>query len=218
MTIIGSESGSLGSFNVGLAAAVGLINPLSAQLDALLSIGLGPFMADLAVSFNASLALNATLSLQIGNPLAALQLAISALAQLQAALSAALSLPPIQISLSAEIGASAALAAALSARIGLLKVAIQIALEIKIGAIKAAAGFAADLALPGIVAIAFEGETIEQNGVKLNTILGGGSVADPGGPYMLEGGVTKDDPVAYGVLLIATAPSAGIALKGIISV
>jgi hypothetical protein len=217
MAITGSTDGSLGSFNVGLAVAIGLINPLSAQLDALLSIGLGPFMADLAVSFNASLALNATLSLQIGNPLAALQLAISALAQLQAALSAALSLPPIQISLSAEIGASAALAAALSARIGLLKIAIQIALEIKIGAVKAAAEAAASLALPGVVAISFEGGTLAENGTKIATILGGGSVADPGGPYALTG-LPPTAVVAYGVLLACSEPSVGAALKGIISV
>ncbi len=213
MTITASKDGSLGTFNVGLAAAVGLINPLSAQLDALLAIGLGPFMAEISAQFNASIALQATLSLQIGNPLAALQAAIAALGQLQAALQLALALPPIQISLSAELSASVALAAALSARIGLLKIAIQVALEIKLGAVKAAAGFAAQLALPGIVAIAFSGEDFATNGTKIASILGGGA-ADG---FSLSG-VMPTDTVGYGVLLAASEPSASAALSAIITV
>lgn len=213
MAIIASKDGSLGSFNVGLAAAVGLINPLSAQIDALLSIGLGPFMAEISAQFNASLAAQATLTLQIGNPLAALQLAISAVAQLQAALQAALALPPISLSLSAELSASVALAAALSARIGLLKIAIQVALEIKLGAVKAAAGLAANLTLPGCAAIAFKGETLAANGAKLATILSGGS-ADG---FSLSG-LAPGNIVGYGVLLVCTAPSVSAALEGIITV
>ena len=95
---------SLITFNVGLAAAVPVLGLLGAQIDALLSIGLGPFMAEISASFNASIALQATLNLQIsGGAVFALQAAISALAQLQAALSAALTLPAISLSLSAEL-------------------------------------------------------------------------------------------------------------------
>lgn len=213
MSITASKSGSLGSFNIGLAVAAGLINPLSAQLDALLAVGLGPFMAEISAQFNASLAATATLSLQVGNPLAALQLAISALAQLQAALQAALSLPPITLSLSAELSASVALAAALAARIGLLKLAIAAALEIKIGAVQAAAGLAAQLSLPGFVAVSFAGETFAVNGAKIATLLGGGTVD---GEALT--GLLPTDTVAYGVLLAASSPSAGAALSAIIQV
>lgn len=215
MPIVATDGGSLGSFNVGLAVAVGLINPLSAQLDALLSVGLGPFMADLSVQFNAALSITATLSLQIGDPLAGLKAAINALAGLQAALQLALQLPAISLGLSAELSASAALTGALSARIGLLKLAISAALEIKIGAIQAAAGLAAQLSLPGIVAVAFGdgSQTFAQEGVNLASLLGGSPVD---GFSMV--GASDGDDLYFGVLLAASSPSAAVALDAIIKI
>lgn len=145
MAVSNPFGGSLVDFNVGLSAAIALIYPigislegLSAQIDALLSIGLGPFQAELALQFNAALAAQATLTLQIGigDPLVSLELAIAALAQLQAALTAALQFPPINLSLSAELSASVALAGALSARLGLLSLAIQAAIKIKLAGLK----------------------------------------------------------------------------------
>lgn len=213
MSIIAASSGTLGSFNVGLAVAAGLLVPLSAQLDALISIGIGPFQIELSLQFSATLAANATLTLQIGDPTAALQLAISALAQLQAALSAALSLPTISLSLSAELGAGVALAGALSARLGILSIAIEIALQIKLGALAAAADLQASLTAPGIAAVAFAGEDFATNGAKIASLFGGSTVDG----FTLTG-VAPGDTVAYGVILAATLPSAGAALSAIITV
>lgn len=213
MTILSATSGTLGSFNVGLAVAAGLINPLSAQLDALLAIGLGPFMAEISASFNASLAASATLSLQIGNPLASLQLAISALAQLQAALIAALSLPSIELSISAELSASVALAAALSARIGLLKIAIAIALEIKLGAVKAAADLALSLNAGPVAAASFGGESFAAEGAKIASLMQGNVVDGKQLP-----GITGSEPVSFGIILIAGTASVGASLNAIIQI
>lgn len=213
MAIVAAESGTLGQFNVGLAAAVGLLIPVSAQIDALLSIGLGPFQAELAVQFSASLAAQATLSLQIGDPTIALQLAISALAQLQAALNAALTLPPINLSLSAELSASVALAAALSARIGLLTAAIELALQIKLAAVEGAASLQASLGAGPVAAVAFSGEDFATNGSKLATIMSGGTVDG----FSLSS-VNGSDPVSFGVLLVAGSASVGAALSAIITI
>lgn len=197
-------------FNVGLAAAVGVINPLSAQVDALLSVGLGPFQAQLSASLNASLAASATFSLQIGDPLAALQLAISALAQIQAALQLALQFPPIQLSLSAELSASAALAASLSAQLGLLNLAIQAALQIKLGAVKLAAELTANLSAGPVFAFTFSGDTLSTTGTQIQGLFAAGLVD---GPASIAPGEVVD-----GVVLLTKVPSVSAALSAIITV
>ena len=173
-------SATLGELNVGLAAATGFLNPLGAQIDALLALGIGPLEYDLAAQFNAAIAAQATLSLQISNPLAALQAAISALAQLQAALSAALSLPPIQVSLSAELSASAALAATLSARLGGLSILIQAALAVKIPAVQLAAQLAASLSAGPVFLHQFTGDSLSGTMADIGAFSGG--MSDPGNP------------------------------------
>lgn len=167
-------SKSLGEFNVGLTAAIAFLNPLSAQLDLLLSLGLGPYQADLAVQFNVALSASATLSLQISNPLASLQLAISALAQLQAALTAALSLPTVSLSLSAELSASMALSAALALKLGGLQLLIAAAIEIKIAALKFSADLALSLSLPGFAGFTFQGEAMNTTGGQINALFSAG--------------------------------------------
>lgn len=150
-------SGTLGEINIGLAAAIGFINPLGAQIDALVGLGLSPLQVDLAAQFNAALAAQATLTLQVTDPLAAIKAALAAVIQLQAALTAALALPPLHLSLSAELSASAALSAALSAKIGGLRLLINAALNIKIPAIRAAAQIAADLSAGPAIVLVFDG-------------------------------------------------------------
>jgi hypothetical protein len=212
MTIIEVKTGTLGEFNVGLAAAVGLLVPLSAQIDALLTIGLGPFQADLMLQFNAALAAQATLTIQVGDPFAALQLAISALAQLQAALQLALQFPPINISISAELSASIALAGALSARLGLLSIAIELAIQIKLAALKLAAELQLSLSAGPVTAVAFGGESYTVEGSKLALLLNGGTVDGKS--------ITGLNPadVAYGVLLVTSVPSVSAAISAIIQV
>lgn len=160
-------AGSLGDMNVGLGAAVGAINPMAAQLDAAIAIGLSPLQVDLSASLNASLALQASLSLSISDPLANIRAALAALIELQASLTAALSLPPITLSLSAELAAAASISAALSAKLGGLKLLIDAMVAIKIPAIRLAADLAADLSLGGVVVLSFDGIS---DGTNLQTI------------------------------------------------
>jgi hypothetical protein len=225
MSLSTPSGGTLGSFNVGLAAALGLIYPLgisleglAAQLDALLSIGLGPFQAELALQFNAALAAQATLTLQIGDPTVALQLALSALAQLQAALTAALAFPPINISLSAELSATVALGAALAARLGLIKLAIEAAIKIKLaglklllGTLNAAAAIEANLTLPGAYAFSFEdggAEDLQTLGNQIQALFAGGGV----------GSIAPTDLGVYGIVLMTKLPAVQAALSAIITV
>lgn len=213
MTIDAVASATLGDFNIGLAVAVGLVVPLSAQIDVLLSVGLGPFKADLSLQFNASLAAQATLSLQVDNPLAALQLALNALGQLQAALQAALSLPAVTLSISAELSAQAALAGALSARLGVLSLAISAAIKLKLAALEAAADLQASLTAGPVVAVAFSGEDFGTNGAKIAALFTGASVDGHTIP-----GITSSTPMAGGVVLATSSVSAAAAIGVIISV
>lgn len=209
MPIDAIKGGTLGTFNVGLAAAIPMINPLAAQLDAMIGFALGPLQADLAAQFNAAVALQATLTLQIGDPTAGLQLAIAALAQLQAALTAALTLPSINMSLSAELSASAALAASLSIKIGGIKLLIEAALAIKIPAIELAANMAANLTAGPFYIVTFSGDSLATTGGLIAAEFAGG----------LDDGVTT--PIlptqeVFGVLLVSSVPSASAALSAII--
>jgi len=151
--------GTLGSLNVAAAASVGFVGPLSAQLDALVGVGLGNAQVDLGIQFNSALTLQANLALQVGNPLAALQAALASIGLLQASLQAALSLPPVQLTLSSQISAQAALAGALSAKLGVLKGLIAAAVAVKAPAIQAVTGFATALSAGPAIALSFDGIT-----------------------------------------------------------
>jgi len=201
------KSGTLGSLNVGLAAALGFLWPLGAQIDALIALGIGPFELDLALQFDASLALQATLSLQVSNPLAALLLAIQAMAQLQAALQAALALPPLTLSLSAELGASVALAGALSAKLGGLRILIEAALAIKIPAMKLASELQAQLGAGPAFLLSFTGGTLAQAGSAINTAFSAG-LTDPGPPNSIAPG----DPVT-GIIMLTKDPTAAASIS-----
>jgi len=198
----GEVSGNLIDMNAGLAAAVGFLYPLGAQIDALISLGIGPFQADLAIQFDASLSAQATLSLQVGNPLAALQLAIAAVAQLQAALQAALALPPLTLSIGAELGASAALAGALAAKLGGLQVVIEAALAVKIPAMRLASELTARLSAGPAFLISFSGDTLANVGSAVQTDFSAG-ITDPGPPNSISPG----DPVT-GIIMLTKDPTA----------
>jgi hypothetical protein len=203
-------------FNVGAAGAVAFLNPLGAQLDALLALGLGPFQATLAAQFNAALAASASLSLSIGDPTVALRLAIAAVAQLQAALAAALSLPPIQLSLNAELTAAASLAATLQVQLGGLQLLIRAALAIKIPAIQAAAVLSAALSVGPFFAISFgftSPTTLQQVSNWLSTEVGSGGLS-------ADSTTLLPTDETYGVLIFGSIPtaSAKAAFDAIISV
>jgi hypothetical protein len=211
---------SLIEFNVGAAASVALLNPLSAQLDALLALGLGPFQASLAAQFNAAVAAQATLALTISvgdvGIIASLKGAIAALAQLQAALAGALALglPPIQLGLTAELSATAALAASLKVQLGGLQLLIRAALAIKIPAIQAAASLTAALGVGPFYVISFSGTTV---GAVSSWLASQApqlqSPVDTGVPPL-----PFSQPDVFGVLIFGPTPSAKASFDAIISV
>jgi hypothetical protein len=207
--------GTVGECNVALAAAIGLINPLAAQIDLMLALGLGPLEFDLALQFNAALALQASLSISMVNPLEAIQLAIQALASLQASLAASLALP--MPSISADISVAASLAGALSAKLGGLKVLIAAALAIKIPAIAWAAEFAASFGLGPLLIQTFESPQLNSAGAEIAGAYNSGLTYHPpsgGGDITL--GAT-DGPV-YGIILTTQAQAAYTALTKILTV
>ena len=166
-------AGTLGDINVAASIAGTLLFPLSAQLDGLLTFALGPLQADLMAQFNATLAAQATLTLQIGDPLAALKLALAAIAQLQAALQAAISLPPVNLSISAELTAAAALVASLKVKLGLIDLLIKAALKVKLEALKFAGDLQAKLGASAVLAT-FSGTTLSVAGDDIKTLFDGG--------------------------------------------
>jgi len=197
---------SLLDFNVGAAAAVGFLNPLGAQLDALLALGLGPFQASLAAQFNAALAAQASLALTLSigdfGLIASLKGAIAALAALQAALAGALALglPPIQLGLSAELTVTAALAATLKIQLGGLQLLIKAALAVKIPALQLAAALNASLGAGPFFAVQFginQPATLQEVSDWLAAeVAGGGLAADS--QTLAPGSQT------YGVLIFGT--------------
>jgi len=206
VTLAIENAGTLGSLNVGLSAALGFLYPLGAQIDLLIGLGLGPYEFDLALQFDASLALQATFGLQIGDPLVALQLAIQAVAQLQASLQAALTLPPITLSLSAELGASVALAGALSAKLGGLKLLIEAALNVKIPAMKLAADLTASLSAGPAFLLSFTGG-LGAVGGEINTDFGSGLTHG-------SNNISPGDDV-LGIILVTKNPTAKTAISAL---
>jgi len=161
-------------FNKGAAAAVGAINPLGAQIDALLSAGITPFQLALAAQLNAAVAAQANLTLQVTDPLAAIRALLAAMAQLQAALTAALSLPPLDISLGAELTATARLVTDLQAQLGPLQLAVDAALRIKIPAIRLAAELGLALNAGPFFAFTYDNTTLSGAGAEINSVFSAG--------------------------------------------
>lgn len=162
------------SINVGLAAALGFMVPMGAQIDALIALGLGPAEFDLAASFNAALSAQATLTLQIGDPTVAIQIALQAVMQLQAALQASLTLPPVTLSLNAELSATAALAASLAAKLGSIKLLIEASLAVKIPAMKLAGDLTAALSAGGTVFLQYFDGQLDSVGGEVASAFGSG--------------------------------------------
>jgi hypothetical protein len=195
-------AGTLLDFNASLAAALSFLNLLNAQLDGLLSLALGPFQALLAAQLNASLAAQASLTLQVSDPLAAIRALLQALAQLQASLAAALALPTLDISIGAELTASIALAAALQVQLGLIDVLIKAALSIKLPAVKLAAQLNAALQAGPFFAFGFDADTAAEAGTKLDQLIGQGGLVDPTYPSQID----PTDPVV-GLVFVTNVPS-----------
>ncbi len=204
-------SATLGEVNVGLLAALGFLNPLAIQIDALLAIGLGPLQAELAARLNASLAAQATLSIQISDPFANIKIFLAAIAQLQAALQAALVLQLPSISIAAELSAAASIAGSLSVQLGGLRLALQAALAVKIPALRALAQLTAHANAGPAFAFSFTGDDLAPSGADIAALFAAGLV--DGGNTIAPFGEPVD-----GVVLLTKVPSVSASLFAIIQV
>lgn len=198
---------TLGQINIGLAAGIGLMNPLLLQLDLFLTgqFGLGPFLADIQAQFSAAIAATLQLSIGISNPLQALQALLTALAQIQASIAVALAfpLPVLSVQASAQLSAIAALSASLSLKIGGIKALISAGLGAKIPALKFVANFTAALSAGPVHLLSFTGDPLGVTGGQIAAQFASG--LGPSNP------INPVEPVS-GVLLVTKDPAVFAAL------
>ena len=198
---------TLGQINIGLAAGIGLMNPLLLQLDLFLTgqFGLGPFLADIQAQFSAAIAATLQLSIGISNPLQALQALLTALAQIQASIAVALAfpLPVLSVQASAQLSAIAALSASLSLKIGGIKALISAGLGAKIPALKFVANFTAALSAGPVHLLSFTGDPLGVTGGQIAAQFASG--LGPSNP------INPVEPVS-GVLLVTKDPAVFVAL------
>lgn len=208
-------TGTVGEINLSVADLSSIINPLAAQLDASISLGLGPLQTDLAASLDASLALQASLSLSVSDPTASIRAALSAIIDLQAALSAALALPPLQLpQVDADISAAAALSATLSARLGAIQLLIDAMLAVKIPALQLAD---VPIGIGPIVLLVFDGlnalggggtMTLQQAGNQIQSLFSN--------PIGVGSPPIAPTDLASGIIMVTSATPAMVALSEII--
>lgn len=209
--IYNNKSGTLGKFNVALAASAGLLLPVGLQIDALIAAGIGPFQVNLGVQLQTALAASAGISIQLADPFAGLRRILAALANLQAAILAALAFPPLpSVQLNARLSAMAALSGTLGVQLGALNLAIEVALRLKLAALKLAAQIAESINAGPVFFIDFGGP-LAQVAAEISALLAGGLVDSTVSPpnVILPGQQT------YGLLLIGDVSIQG-ALSAII--
>jgi hypothetical protein len=202
---------TLGQVNIGLAVGIGLMNPLLIQLDLFLTgqFGLGPFMADIQVQFNAAISAVFQLGINISNPFLAIQTLITAFAQLQAALATALSfgLPTVSAQIGAQIAAVAALMGALSFKLGGIKALISAGLAVKIPALRFVAQMNAALSAGPVHLLSFTGDPLGITGGQIAAQFASGlGPSDP---------INPAEPVS-GVLIVTKDPAVFAALGAIL--
>lgn len=202
--------GTLGEANIGLAAGVAALNPLSAQLDSVIAFGLGPLQSDLSSSLDASLGLQATLALAVSDPTQNIRNALAAIIELIGILTSALSLPPIVLDVSAELGASAAISAALAAKLGAVSAVIDAAVAVKVPAVRLAADLSAAISAGSVALLSFDGFSdptdLQTIGGQINSKFSSG----------IGGGLIGPTDLAAGIILVAESPSVFASLGAII--
>lgn len=202
---------TLGQINIGLLAGLGLLNPLIAQFDLFLTgqFGLGPFLFDVQVQFNAAISAVLQLGINLSNPFVAIQALIMAFAQLQAALAAALSfgLPTVALQISGQIAAVAALTGALAVKLGGIKALLAAGLSVKIPVVQFIAQISAALSAGPAYLLTFSGSSLAVTGAQIGAQFAVGlGPSDPILPTQIVDGVlivTKDPAVfaALGAIL-----------------
>ena len=194
--------------NIGLAASIGLLNPLLLQIDFALfgSLGIGALKANFDAQLSAVLAASFDIGIGISNPLAGFFAALSGVIALQAQIQAALALgpiPAISVEASAQLSANASLAAALTAQIGGLELLIQGALAVKVPAVSFLAGL--DLSVGPLLVASWENIPLSQAGNNLQTDMNAGMTF---GPASIGPG-----EMTYGVMIVTKTPEAWASLK-----
>jgi hypothetical protein len=203
MTVSLLRAGTLGEINVGVAAAIPLINPMLVQFDANLygSFGLGAIVAQIELEYAAALQASAQIGIAIGDPLAPLYAAISAVAQLQASLEAAIAIGLPSIALQAGFTAALGLSAQLKLQLAGLEALLSASLSVKIPLIEFLAKLNAALSLGPFGAWTFDGQcTVVAE--ELKTLMTGGIGAPP-----MPSAIGPYDTV-YGIMLLTKKPEA----------
>lgn len=197
--------GPIGGINIGLFAAVGLLNPLLFQLDLSLfgSLGIGALQANLSAQLSAALSASIDISIGISNPLAGFMLALAACASLAAELSLAISIGLPVLEASVQLSATAALAANLSLQIGGLELLIQAALAIKLPAVAFLAGL--DLSAGPLLVASWENIPLSSAGAMLHSDMSDGMSYGPNTIAAHE--------LTYGVMIFTKSPTAWVGLK-----
>lgn len=210
-------TGTLGSINVGVASAVGALNPLAGQLDAMVAFGIGPLQSDISSSLSASLSLQATLSLQTTDPYSAIRDALQALIELQGSLTAALALPPVVLSVSTELAAASAVSAALTAKLGAIKLLLDAATAVKNPAVRLAADLAASLSAGPVVLLSFDGLNVSGAGGPPNATMQeiGAVIANTFNFPVGSPPIQPTDTVS-GIILVTKSPGAFTALGSLV--
>ena len=204
---------TLGEVNIALLAGVGLLNPLLLQLDLFITgqFGLGPFLADIQVQFNAAIALQLQLSFSISSPFLAIQATITALANLQASLALALAmgLPVVSLQISAQIAAMASLQATLAFKLGGIRALLAAGLAVKIPALRFVAQMNAALSAGPVHVLSFTGDMLAVTGAEIAAAFASG--LGPNDPILPTEQVS-------GVIILTKDPAVFAALGGIIKV
>jgi hypothetical protein len=204
----------LGAINVGLTAQIGLLVPLLAQFDLMLtgSFGLGALAADLSAQLSAAIGVQAQVTLQISDPFAALEALIAAFVQIQAQVSLILTLglPNIAAQLAATLSASLSISAGLSLNVSGVGLLIEAALAVKLPAINLLAELQEALTAGPFVLLAVGYDsftTLEDSGFDYQALTTG-PIGSPTAIYPTD--------QVYGVMILTKSPSASASLSAIL--
>jgi len=141
---------TLGEINVGMAAAIGAILPLIAQLDLQIAF-LGSLKLEASAQFNAAINFQISFSDPLLTLAGAIKASIQVIAGLEAALALGIAPPSIQIS------ASIAISAAILIKLGLFNLQIDLALGVIGVAANALAEFQASVSAGPVVGYGWSG-------------------------------------------------------------
>mgnify|MGYP001483989540 CR=1 FL=1 len=197
---------TLADVNIGLLAALGLLNPLALQIDLFVNaqLGLGPLLADLEIQLNAAFAAFAAVGLQVSFPFFAVNALLAVLANLTATIQAAiaLGLPSVSLTLSAQLTALADLIGFLEFRIGGIRALIEAGVGLKIPALELIAQMNATLTAK-VHLISFTGDFLINTGADIAALFAAGlGPPDYIDPFEVCHGVlmVTNDIGAYGSL------------------